>query len=251
MAVTVMTGSSGRTGEVARVSCSTTPRGGNDTLYGDAGNDAIQGDASRELHDNAIGGDDLLYGGAGNDGLFADSWLFDNSRGGDDRLYGGDGNDGMYGEDFYVTDDARAGNDRLEGGAGNDGLRGDGFAVSGNAHCGDDVLIGGDGDDSLLGDLDPASSDLANVTRGADRFVFAEGSDHDTIGDMENDKDVIDLTGYAGIAGFAQVGAQSSQVSADVVIDLGAAAGGAAGVDVLTLASFALADLNAADFAFA
>ena len=65
------------------------------------------------------------------------------------------------------------------------------------------------------------------------------------------DRDVIDLSAFAGIDNFGEVGAQASQVLADVVIDLGAAAGGAAGADVLTLASFSLANLNAADLVFA
>ena len=53
---------------------------------------------------------------------------------------------------------------------------------------------------------------------------FANGSGQDTIFDFENDKDVIDLTGFAGITGFDQVGAQSSQSGANTIIDLGAAA---------------------------
>jgi hypothetical protein len=40
-------------------------------------------------------------------------------------------------------------------------------------------------------------------------------------------------------------------VDADVVIDLGQAAGGAADTDVLTLAWFELGDLRAGDFVFA
>jgi len=61
---------------------------------------------------------------------------------------------------------------------------------------------------------------------------------------------MIDLTGFQGIAGFDQVSAQSTQSAGDVVIDLGAAAGGGPGADVLTLAGFALATLGGADFAF-
>lgn len=43
---------------------------------------------------------------------------------------------------------------------------------------------------------------------------------------------------------------RATQVGADVVIDLGAAAGGAAETDVLTLANFDLADLSRAVFLF-
>ncbi len=89
-----------------------------------------------------------------------------------------------------------------------------------------------------------------NVTRGADRFVFEQGSGHDTILDFETDKDVIDLSQFKGIGGLGQVDAHASQVGADVVIDLGAAAGGSAGADVLTLAGIGLGDLGASDFVF-
>jgi len=81
--------------------------------------------------------------------------------------------------------------------------------------------------------------------------VFTRGSDRDLIGDFEDDKDVIDLTGFGGIDGFAEVRVRSTQSGADTVIDLGAAAGGRAGEDVLTLASFDLAELSAADFLLA
>jgi hypothetical protein len=61
---------------------------------------------------------------------------------------------------------------------------------------------------------------------------------------------VIDLRRFIGIDNVAEVRAQARQVGADTVIDLGAAAGGAAGEDVLTLAGFDRAQLNAADFLF-
>ena len=95
-----------------------------------------------------------------------------------------------------------------------------------------------------------AQSDLTNVTRGADRFVFGKGSAHDTILDFETSEDVIDLSHFKGIGGFDQVDAHASQVGADVVIDLGAAAGGSSGADVLTLAGIGLSDLGAGEFVF-
>ena len=107
---------------------------------------------------------------------------------------------------------------------------------------------------SCLGmQLTYVDTDLTNVTRGPDRFVFANGSGLDKIFDFEDNKDVIDLTGYAGIGEFDQISAHSSQASVDVVIDLSAAATGGAttGVDVLTLSNFALGSLSAADFDFA
>jgi hypothetical protein len=103
-----------------------------------------------------------------------------------------------------------------------------------------------------VGDAFLAFSDLTNVTRCHDRFVFENGSGLDTIFDFEDGRDLIDLTGFAGIAGFGDLSPDHvAQLGADTAVDLGAAAGGAAGVDVLTLAGFALADLDAADFLFA
>jgi hypothetical protein len=100
----------------------------------------------------------------------------------------------------------------------------------------------------LYGD---AFSKTVGSTGDADRFVFARGSGRDSIGNFEHHKDRIDLTGYRGIDSFAEVRAHSTQSGADTVIDLGAAAGGAAGADVLTLAGIALDTLDTRDFLFA
>ena len=97
----------------------------------------------------------------------------------------------------------------------------------GNADCGNDVLIGGTGDDQLYGDEDPSFSVLTNVTRGADRFVFANGSGLDTVFDFENGRDLIDLRlSRASTASPTCRPTTSRQIGADTVIDLGAAAGG-------------------------
>ena len=111
------------------------------------------------------------------------------------------------------------------------------------------MLVGGTGSDRLYGDGDPTTGDLSIAVRGADRFVFANGSGLDTIFDFENGRDLIDLTGFAGITGFGNISpANVSQSGADTVIDLGAAAGGAASTNVLTLADFAIGNLDAGDF---
>jgi hypothetical protein len=97
-----------------------------------------------------------------------------------------------------------------------------------------------------LVDSDNANTDRTNATRGTDRFVFAPGSGLDTIVDFENDKDVIDVSGYLGIANFGDIQPHAAQVGTDVTIDFGVA-----GVDVLTVTKFSLADLGANDFEFA
>jgi Ca2+-binding RTX toxin-like protein len=256
-----------------------TGRGGDDRLHGGAGDDVLSGEGL-SMSDRGRGGNDRLHGGAGNDTLYGESgdFMAGTSRGGDDRLFGGTGDDSLRGDAVFIFGHARGGNDRLFGGAGADSLRGDAYNMSQNAWggddrlcggaggdilCGDaaragavnepvdnvrggnDALIGGTGDDHLWGDVGSIIS--GTVTYGADRFVFARGSDHDTIGDFQHHQDKIDLSGYQGIDNFAEVRAHSSQSGADTVIDLGAAAG----EDVLTLTGIQVVALNAGDFLLA
>ena len=124
--------------------------------------------------------------------------------------------------------------------------------MASSSQSGDDVLTGDSGNDQLYGDADPAQIFLPEASKfGADRFVFANGSGLDTIFDFENGRDLIDLTGFAGITLFDQVDAQATQVGADTVVDLGAAAGGGGDQDVLTLIGIVAADLDQTDFLFA
>ena len=85
---------------------------------------------------------------------------------------------------------------------------------------------------------------MESATGGHDRFVFAPGDGSDVIRDFELGKDLIDLTGFAGLtfADLAPVGAT------DTVIDLGIAGGGA-GQTMITVQN--IASLTAADFLFA
>lgn len=102
----------------------------------------------------------------------------------------------------------------------------------------------------MWGDGDPTAqgSDLTRVVHGADRFVLANGSGRDTIHDFEPGRDRLDLAGYRGIDGFAAIRSHAAQSDAGTMIDLGAAAGGPGGRDVLILAGTAPATLDAADF---
>ena len=90
---------------------------------------------------------------------------------------------------------------------------------------------------------------IRGFSGGADRFIFANGSGQDTIFDFQDDVDLIDLTGFAGITDFGDLSPDNvTQSGTDTVIDLGAAAGGTGDQDVLTLASFTAGDLDATDF---
>jgi Ca2+-binding RTX toxin-like protein len=243
-------------------------RGGYDFIHGGRGNDGIVGDAS-DMWGSPQGGDDLLHGGTGDDIIAGDAGGvihidasqagFDRDPaqyacGGDDVLNGGKGNDIIDGDFSSVFGVAICGgNDILNGNENDDLLIGDfgddhDSVSDATIRGGNDILSGGEGADRLWGDF---IGDLDTAVRGADRFVFALGSDHDVISDFEHLKDKIDLSGYRGIGSFAEVRAHAAQSEADTVIDLGAAAGGYAGADVLTLTGIRLASLDAQDFLFA
>ena len=103
--------------------------------------------------------------------------------GGNDRLFGGDGDDALTGEsDLLMAGSARGGNDWLDGGSGNDTLTGDAATMQDSTSGGNDVLVGGTGNDNLYGDAQTILG--TGVTRGTDRFVFANGSGIDTIFDF-------------------------------------------------------------------
>ena len=107
------------------------------------------------------------------------------------------------------------GDDGLIGGSGNDVLSGGDGA---------DVLEGGSGNDTLYGGA------------SADRFLFAEGSGQDKVNDFASGQDLLHLSGYASIE-FADLDLDTAAIAGSTVIDLGLANGGAAGVDILTVAN--------------
>ncbi|WP_375211326.1 calcium-binding protein, partial [Hyphococcus sp.] len=114
----------------------------------------------------------------------------------------------------------------IGGGAGNDALLGFG---------GNDTLIGGEGNDTLAGN------------GGDDLFVFNAGEGADVINGFEagaGTDDVIDLSSFDGVFDdFADVVAAASDVSGDVVIDLG-------GGHSIALAGVQVSQLHSEDFIF-
>ena len=186
---------------------------GNDALWADDDGDRLDGGDGDDILRGGAGadillgreGDDTLRGGAGNDVLEAGA--------GDDVLDGGEGADDVWGG---------AGNDTLSGGAGDDFVEG---------HGGDDELYGNAGDDELYGG------------EGADTFAFVAGNGADMVGDFSVADDLIDLSGFAGIAGFGDL--TITDESDGVVIDLSEFGGG-----TVKLQDVTLADLNADHFVF-
>ena len=242
-------------------------KGGNDTLIGGDGSlNLMRGDALFMNH-SAQGGDDLLIGGG---------------EGSTNYMYGdGSGEDGRGG----LFDDSRGGNDTFIGGDNSTNyMYGDALLMIANSQGGDDRLVSGTGTDYMWGD---AATMADNAQGGSDTFVFAADSGQDTVYDFEQGKDHLDLSaldlvilpgnvpaekmplqGLAGlmkapptVTGFEVLDSNGNGVlddgddyvsaandGMDTVIDLGAAAGGASGEEVLTVAG--VSALIEADFFF-
>jgi len=212
----------------------------NDTLHGSDVNDQMSGGD----------GDDRLFGENGNDVLNGDAGR-DDLRGGmgNDSLYGGDDNDKLQGQagDDFLSGGAQ--NDNLQGGAGNDWLEGGTHNDRLDGGDDNDMLLGQDGNDNLMGGNGDDTLDGGNGRdqmtggAGADVFVFATGTNRDTITDFEDGIDQIDLTGLApsGITEFAHLAISDNGVDAVVMLDNG---------NYVTLLNTLAADLDATDFIF-
>ena len=123
---------------------------------------------------------------------------------------------GLAGEDVL---NGRAGDDSLDGGLGGDDV----FGGAGN-----DWIAGGSGNDFLRG------------ARGADRFVFGENGDYDTINDFVSGTDKIDVRAF-DFASKDAVLALAEQHGTSVVIDLD-------GDTAIEFVQTELSDLQSGDF---
>ena len=174
-------------------------------------------------------GHDNLEGGDGNDDLFGDiavieyQFLYGDTFGslsfGDDTLSGGNGDDHIFGDAIALHFLAYP----LISDFGDPGPMMETVAVS--IEFGDDIIVGGAGDDILYGDLplwgvqvpqDERTMTLS-ITRGADHFIFAPDSGHDTIMDFVAGIDTLDLSAY-GFADVADI--VWSWQGDDILIDL-------------------------------
>ncbi len=250
-------------------------------LIGDEANigGAVAGDPV--INGTYTGGNDILFGGDNaSNSLYGDNFgtvvlnAGQSFMGGADMLTGGDGtiasqsvNNMLVGDTQAVFANApatfTAGNDVLTGGSGvnfldmspsfvlffvTNTLIGD--AVSnGNADTtfigGDDVLISGTlATDIMTGDWNSGS---AAATGGADTFVFGSDNGADIVTDFLRGEDVINLD-ETGLKSFADILGFISVDGSDTVIDLGAAAGGLAGVHTVTVRD--VVGLDQTDFDF-
>lgn len=243
---------------------------GRDTLFGGDGNDTL-GASNRSDFLRGDGGFDLLLGSNGNDRLFggADGDTLLGGNGGDtisgdagaDRLVGGNGvdtasyanatakvwvrlwaGDGLDGD---AAGDTLVSVENIDGSAFDDKLIGDDNANRIFGAGGADLILALDGADQILAG---AGSDTLTGGAGNDVFhFFASESGDDTVTDFTAGAatdDVIVLHGFGpALDSFAEALAASTQVGADIVVDLG---GGA----TVTLQNVKLENLDASDFLF-
>lgn len=145
---------------------------GDDEIWTSVGDDLASGDDGADTLGGA-GGNDTLNGGAGDDELWGSS--------GQDVLNGGADNDALGGGSDNDTVDGGSGDDRIFGGAGDDLMQGG---------DGNDVIYGSSGNDTLVGG---AGADDLYGGNGEDIFVFAAGSESDSIHWFRNTEDRIAL----------------------------------------------------------
>ena len=220
-------------------------RGGNDVLIGVAGASFRMvecGDAMM-MFDHTRGGNDIIIGGAGGANIpCGDACeIHDYARGGNDLLIGGNGAlNILVGDACRMFDYGIGGNDVLiaGNGPGTNNMFGDAaIFMYGHARGGNDTLISGNSTDNMWGDCPTISAD---VTTGADTFVFKPGNNADTIRDFrQTDHDQIDVSAY----GFAGIGDLNITVGGgNTLIDFG-------GGNSVTLVGFTGA-LTGSDFMF-
>ena len=161
-------------------------------------------------------------------------------RAGDDTLAGGEGDDWIIGGSGDDTLAGDAGDDVLLGGGGDDTLAGGEGDDLLHGGVGGDDLSGGAGKDTLIGD---AGNDTLSGGAGADTFVYSPGGGNDVIEDFAHGEDIIDLTTFTGVTGFADLTITAH--GNDAVIDLSAHGGGA-----FRLEDVSVSDLDAEDFLF-
>ena len=177
-------------------------------------------------------------------------------NGGNDPLHGGAGADVIWGDGTSTggrgaTSELNGGDDQLFGDVGDDTLWGDGEAscefATPSLTGGNDLLVGGAGDDILWGDgLATVSGGSSGVIAGgADQFCFGREDGLDLIMDFRSlDSDKIDFIqtglhwGALDTTGDGELDNRDAHVSfveSSVQIDLGAAAGFAAGLNAITV----------------
>ncbi len=248
------------------------PGVGYKSINGGGGNDNITGSINDDL---ILGGDgsDILSGGFGDDEIYGGNALGEDSGKGrnsvvDNTLFGDAAPFNISG--VALTGVLIGGNDTLHG---SDNVRsnmlvGDFGSISSADEFvgGDDTLVSGmNSADTMYGDW-TSSGGVQTLTGGEDTFVFGPNNGADIIADFRNaDGDQINLCDTA-LKSFADLdtGADPSNPDPNGVlddsdayvtitgdsteIDIGAAAGGAAGLNLITVQD--VTGLTSSDFEF-
>lgn len=124
-----------------------------------------------------------------------------------------------------------AGADTILGSSGNNTI---------NGGVGADVLYGRAGDDMIAGGAD---NDVMIGGTGADSFIFSDGSGSDVIRDFEDGSDILDYSFHSAVSGFDDLIVIQTSQGVRVTVD--------GTTDSVLLKGEVLADITAADFAFA
>ena len=260
---------------------------GDDTLVGGAHciSNSLYGDVLSTFSSVHCGNDVLIAGTNSANQLFGDAGLLRHTaHGGNDTLFGASAGDLLAGDSSELAHDAMAGDDLLIASDHGNQLIGDALLFSGAGFAGNDTLIGGTGSDVMVGD---GLFLLHGKQGGHDTFVFASNSGQDIIHDFESGKDLLDLSALdlldlpgrapaeklpskasaalqnspATKTDFAALDSNGDGILDDAddclsamadgqgtVIDLGAACGGPAGANTVTLLN--VTTLTQTDFVF-
>jgi Ca2+-binding RTX toxin-like protein len=160
--------------------------------------------------------------------------MINGARGGNDILFGDDGDDIIFGDAATGNTGSRGGNDKIYGGAGNDTLYGDFGSYDGSTKGGNDILVGGAGADTFV------------LGKGKDKIKdFVKGQDVLDFGNFDLNFDDLDTDGDGELTSNDEYVTVRGK---NVIIDLGAAAGGTAGVDVTIITVGKNIVLEASDF---
>lgn len=211
---------------------------GQDSLDGEGGADAyifFQGDVIQDSGDAGFDIARLASGAGGVADLSGWSGL--------ERINGNSGDDIMDASAFttgLVLEGGNLGDDVLITGSGNDTIYGANGADALLGNGGNDALIGSNGADTLNGGT---GNDFLNGGSGADVFEFEAGFGADVIVGFEDGTDVLDVSGYGGLAGIGDL--QILQDGANTIARVVTAPS-----DQITFVGVSAVNISDADFIF-
>ncbi|MGB0659295.1 MAG: calcium-binding protein [Mangrovicoccus sp.] len=213
---------------------------GDDTLLGRNGADTLVGGAGLDELNGGPGFDTASYAlETGTTGVVINLFkaVAIDSFGDRDSLISIEFAQGSANNDRLI---ARKGKTSLQGLDGDDVLLGNGSKDTISGGNGDDTISGGSGNDVINGD---AGIDVLRGGGGADIFIFADPADPDLVEDFETSRDLLRISGLAGVTSLADL--TLIQSGADVLVTIASS-----GIQLATLENTLLVDLNGGHFDF-